>query len=88
MSVSILQTSFIIVCVHVFYLFNVICSEKLRLTQNAMSEADATSEATLGKEGEPFKFTQCVNKVTVEEAAVITNQITVIEDFIRNHAGH
>jgi signal recognition particle receptor subunit beta len=45
------------------------------------------TEVKLGKEGEPFKFTQCVNKVTVEEASVITNQITVVEDFIRNQTG-
>ena len=51
-----------------------------------VSDADVASEVKLGK-GEPFKFTQCVNKVTVEEAAVITNQITVIEDFIRNQTG-
>ena len=68
-------------------MFSIVCSEKLRFTRNAVSDADVASEVKLGKEGEPFKFTQCVNKVTVEEAAVITNQITVIEEFIRNHTG-
>ena len=81
MTVSILQTS--VKIVHVFVFFIVICSKKLHLTQNALCDADAASEATLGKEGEPFKLAHCANRVTVEEASVITNQIMNIEEFIR-----
>ena len=80
MTVSILQTS--VKIVHVFVFFIVICSKKLHPTQNALCDADAASEATLGK-GEPFKLAHCANRVTVEEASVITNQIMNIEEFIR-----
>lgn len=61
--------------------------DKLRVTRNAVSAADMASEVSLGKEGESFKFSQCVNKVTVVEASVITNRITDIQQFIRDQTG-
>ncbi|KAI5073674.1 hypothetical protein GOP47_0011687 [Adiantum capillus-veneris] len=57
--------------------------DKLRVTRTAVSEADMTSEVSIGKEGVPFKFTHCVNKVMVTEASVVTGQMTDIYQFIR-----
>ncbi|KAI5068125.1 hypothetical protein GOP47_0016470, partial [Adiantum capillus-veneris] len=62
--------------------------DKLRITRTAVSDADMTSEVSIGKEGEPFKFTHCMNKVTISEASVITGQVTSICQFIREHVGY
>lgn len=59
--------------------------DKLRVSRNVVSDADVTSEVTIGKEGEPFKFTQCINKVTIAESSVLTDRITDIQQFIREH---
>eukprot|EP00250_Pteridium_aquilinum_P019162 c24324_g1_i2 orf=375-1157(+) len=61
--------------------------DKLRVTRTAVSDADMTSEVFIGKEGEPFKFTQCLNNVTVAEASVVTGQMTEIHQFIRERTG-
>lgn len=50
-----------------------------------MSEADVTNDFTLGVPGEAFAFSQCVNKVTVEEASGLTGEISAVEQFIREN---
>jgi hypothetical protein len=54
-------------------------SNKLRLTRSAISSADVTSEISLGVEGEPFKFSQCVNQVST----ALNGQVEEVERFIR-----
>ncbi|MCH94068.1 signal recognition particle receptor subunit beta-like, partial [Trifolium medium] len=43
--------------------------DKLRVSRNAVSDADVTNEFTLGVPDEPFSFTQCANKVTTADAS-------------------
>lgn len=50
-----------------------------------MSDADITSEYTLGESGQPFTFSQCHNKVTLAEASGLTGDISQVEAFIREH---
>eukprot|EP00245_Coleochaete_scutata_P015523 TRINITY_DN6948_c0_g3_i1.p1 TRINITY_DN6948_c0_g3~~TRINITY_DN6948_c0_g3_i1.p1 ORF type:complete len:274 (+),score=30.67 TRINITY_DN6948_c0_g3_i1:56-823(+) len=57
--------------------------DKLRTTRKAISSADLASEVSLGVEGEPFKFTQCVNRITLVDAAVTAGKLSEIEHFIR-----
>ncbi|XP_044493777.1 signal recognition particle receptor subunit beta-like isoform X2 [Mangifera indica] len=59
--------------------------DKLRASRSAISEADVTSDFTLGIPGVAFSFSQCHNKVTVVEASGLTGEITQIEQFIREH---
>ncbi|KNA09201.1 hypothetical protein SOVF_155760 [Spinacia oleracea] len=59
--------------------------EKLRTSRTVMSDADITSEFTLGESGQPFAFTQCHNRVTFGEASGITGDISQVEEFIREH---
>lgn len=61
--------------------------DKLRVTRTAVSDADMTSEVSIGKEGEPFRFGQCVNKVTMTEASVTTNQLMDVYQFIQERTG-
>ncbi|CAM6037983.1 unnamed protein product [Sphagnum compactum] len=56
---------------------------KLRLTRSAISSADVTSEISLGVEGEPFKFSQCVNQVSTAEMSALNGQVEEVERFIR-----
>ncbi len=58
-------------------------SNKLRLTRSAISSADVTSEISLGVEGEPFKFSQCVNQVSTTEMSALNGQVEEVERFIR-----
>lgn len=58
-------------------------SNKLRLTRSAISSADVTSEISLGVEGEPFKFSQCVNQVSTAEISALNGQVEEVERFIR-----
>ncbi len=58
-------------------------SNKLRLTRSAISSADVTSEISLGVEGEPFKFSQCVNQVSTTEMSALNGQVEQVERFIR-----
>ncbi|GAB2269830.1 hypothetical protein Dimus_004748 [Dionaea muscipula] len=46
--------------------------DKLRASRTAISDADISSEYTLGVPGQPFAFSQCTNKVTVAEASGFT----------------
>jgi signal recognition particle receptor subunit beta len=60
-------------------------SDKLRVSRNAVSDADVTNEFTLGVPDEPFSFTQCANKVTTADASGLTGEISQLEEFIREH---
>ncbi|KAH9313578.1 hypothetical protein KI387_022205, partial [Taxus chinensis] len=57
--------------------------DKLRASRSAISDADIANDVTLGVTGQPFTFSQCINKVTVTEASVISGKISDIEHFIR-----
>lgn len=59
--------------------------DKLRTSRTVISDADITSEFTLGESGQPFAFTQCHNKVTLAEASGLTGDISQVEEFIREH---
>lgn len=59
--------------------------DKLRASRTVMSDADITSEYTLGESGQPFTFSQCHNKVTLAEASGLTGDISQVEAFIREH---
>ncbi|KAI4328210.1 hypothetical protein L6164_020582 [Bauhinia variegata] len=59
--------------------------DKLRASRSAISDADVTNEFTLGVPGEPFSFSQCVNKVTTAEASGLTGEISQLEQFIREN---
>ncbi|CAJ2647521.1 unnamed protein product [Trifolium pratense] len=59
--------------------------DKLRVSRNAVSDADVTNEFTLGVPDEPFSFTQCVNKVTTADASGLTGELSQLEEFIREH---
>lgn len=59
--------------------------DKLRASRTAISDADISSEYTLGVPGQPFQFSQCTNKVTVGEASGLTGEISQVEQFIREH---
>ncbi|KAG9455723.1 hypothetical protein H6P81_000231 [Aristolochia fimbriata] len=59
--------------------------DKLRTSRTAISEADVSSDFTLGIAGEPFAFSQCQNKVTVAEASGLSGEVSQIEQFIREH---
>ncbi|MCO5554375.1 hypothetical protein L7F22_007905 [Adiantum nelumboides] len=61
--------------------------DKLRVTRTAVLDADMTSEVSIGKDGEPFRFTHCMNRVTVSDASVVTGKMTDIYQFIREHVG-
>eukprot|EP01018_Ginkgo_biloba_P009296 Gb_33922 [translate_table: standard] len=50
--------------------------DKLRASRSAVSAADIANEVTLGVQGQPFTFSQCVNKVTVAEASAISGKIS------------
>jgi hypothetical protein len=53
------------------------------LTRSAISSADVTSEISLGVEGKPFKFSQCVNQVSTAEMSALNGQVEEVERFIR-----
>ncbi|CAH9076625.1 unnamed protein product [Cuscuta europaea] len=59
--------------------------EKLRHSRTAVSDADISNEFTLGTPGEPFTFSQCMNKVVVEEGSALTGEIFHIAAFIREN---
>lgn len=59
--------------------------DKLRASRTAVSDADISTEFTLGVPGEAFAFSQCYNKVTVGEASGQTGEISQLEQFIREH---
>ncbi|KAL3835582.1 hypothetical protein ACJIZ3_010318 [Penstemon smallii] len=59
--------------------------DKLRASRTALSSADITNEYTLGVPGETFVFSQCNNKVTIAEASGLTNDISQLEQFIREY---
>ncbi|KAL8262476.1 hypothetical protein R6Q59_023825 [Mikania micrantha] len=54
----------------------------LRTSRKDVSDADISNEFTLGVTGEAFSFSQCINKVTVAEAAGLTGEIPPLEQFI------
>jgi len=58
---------------------------KLRESRKAISSADISDEVQLGVPGEAFNFSQCQNKVTVAEGAGLTGNVSVVEQFIRDH---
>lgn len=55
------------------------------MSRSAVSAADVTSEVFLGVEGEPFKFTQCTNQITIAEVSALTGKVEDVEKFIREH---
>ncbi|XP_057856180.2 uncharacterized protein LOC131065637 [Cryptomeria japonica] len=57
--------------------------DKLRASRTGISDADIAHEVTLGVAGQPFTFSQCINKVTVTEASAISGKISDVEHFIR-----
>jgi len=57
--------------------------DKLRVSRSSISAADISDEVTLGVQGQPFTFMQCINKVTVTEASAISGKISEVEHFIR-----
>ncbi|CAM8947227.1 unnamed protein product [Rhodiola kirilowii] len=59
--------------------------EKLRASRTAVSDADLTSEITLGIPGQPFAFSHCQNTVTVGEGSGLTGELNQLEQFIRTH---
>ncbi|KAL3819249.1 hypothetical protein ACJIZ3_005154 [Penstemon smallii] len=59
--------------------------DKLRASRTALSSADISNEYTLGTPGEAFAFSQCQNKVTIAEASGLTNDISQLEQFIREY---
>lgn len=59
--------------------------EKLRASRTGLSDADITSEYTLGVPGQTFTFSQCQNRVTFAEASALTGDISQVEDFIGEH---
>lgn len=59
--------------------------EKLRSSRTAISSADIKDEYTLGVPGETFAFHQCVNKVSIAELSCVNNEISQVEEFIREH---
>lgn len=59
--------------------------DKLRASRTGVSDADITSEYTLGVSGQRFAFSQCQNKVTFAEASALTGDISQVEEFIREH---
>lgn len=67
----------------IFFIF--FDSNKLRMSRSAVSAADVTSEVFLGVEGEPFKFTQCTNQITIAEVSALTGKVEGVEQFIREH---
>lgn len=68
-----------------FFLPISFCSDKLRASRTAVSEADVANEYSLGVPGEVFAFSQCQNKVTVAEASGLTSEISQLEQFVREH---
>ena len=65
-----------------------LCSDKLRASRSAISSADIANEFTLGVPGEPFSFSQCLNKVTTAEASGLTGEVCQLEQFIRELVKH
>ncbi|TKY58667.1 Signal recognition particle receptor subunit beta [Spatholobus suberectus] len=59
--------------------------DKLRASRSAVSEADVANEFTLGVSGEPFSFSQCHNKVRLQDASGLTGEISQLEQFIREY---
>ncbi|EMS52973.1 hypothetical protein TRIUR3_09559 [Triticum urartu] len=58
---------------------------KLRESRNAISSADISDEVQLGLPGEAFNFSQCQNKVIVDEGAGLTGDVSAVEQFIREY---
>ncbi|VAI84633.1 unnamed protein product [Triticum turgidum subsp. durum] len=58
---------------------------KLRESRNAISSADISDEVRLGLPGEAFNFSQCQNKVIVDEGAGLTGDVSAVEQFIREY---
>ena len=61
------------------------CSEKLRASRSAVSEADISNEFTLGVPGETFSFSHCCNKVSVADSSGLTGETLQVENFIREY---
>ncbi|VFQ82261.1 unnamed protein product [Cuscuta campestris] len=59
--------------------------DKLRSSRTAVSDADISSEFTLGTPGEQFKFSQCQNQVVVKEGSGLTGKLEELEEFIRQN---
>ncbi|KAG5017202.1 hypothetical protein AAZX31_08G275100 [Glycine max] len=59
--------------------------DKLRESRSAISPADIANEFNLGVPGEPFSFTQCPNKVRLQDASGLTGEISQLEQFIREY---
>ncbi|XP_074284363.1 uncharacterized protein LOC141608959 isoform X2 [Silene latifolia] len=57
--------------------------DKLRASRTGVSDADITSEYTLGVPRKAFTFAQCHNKVTLAEASALTGDVSQVEVFIR-----
>lgn len=69
-----------------FVFFSSRCiSDKLRASRTAISAADVSNEYTLGVPGEPFKFSQCHNKVIVGESSGLKGEVAELEEFIREN---
>lgn len=69
---------------YVFFL-SLCISDKLRASRTAISAADVSNEYTLGVPGEPFKFSQCHNKVIVGESSGLKGEVAELEEFIREN---
>ncbi|XP_058099232.1 uncharacterized protein LOC131243721 isoform X2 [Magnolia sinica] len=59
--------------------------DKLRVSRTGASAADIADEFTLGVSGEPFVFSQCLNKVMLAESSGLTGEISQVEQFIREY---
>lgn len=59
--------------------------DKLRASRTAISAADVSNDYTLGVPGEPFKFSQCHNKVIVGESSGLKGEVAELEEFIREN---
>ncbi|EFJ29064.1 SRP receptor, beta subunit [Selaginella moellendorffii] len=57
--------------------------DKLRVTRTTLEGSDVAAEIKPGIDGEPFKFSHCVNKVTMVETSVITGKVGEVQTFIR-----
>lgn len=68
-----------------FWLLLSFYSDKLRESRSAISPADIANEFNLGVPGEPFSFTQCPNKVRLQDASGLTGEISQLEQFIREY---
>eukprot|EP00238_Polyblepharides_amylifera_P012511 CAMPEP_0196582846 /NCGR_PEP_ID=MMETSP1081-20130531/40957_1 /TAXON_ID=36882 /ORGANISM="Pyramimonas amylifera, Strain CCMP720" /LENGTH=83 /DNA_ID=CAMNT_0041903551 /DNA_START=539 /DNA_END=790 /DNA_ORIENTATION=- len=61
--------------------------EQLRNTRAAMKDIakNSTSDASVGKTGQPFQFIHCPNSISFVGISVTQNEIGPVYDFIKSH---